>query len=49
VDGMISLDFLDLGTFERRIFIPKMRWTNQYKNSLLYEINSGGIFIINGI
>lgn len=43
VDGIIKLDFLDLGTIERRIFIPKMRWTNQYKESKSYEIGERGI------
>jgi KaiC/GvpD/RAD55 family RecA-like ATPase len=45
VDGMINLDFLELGTIERRIFIPKMRWTNQYKESKAYEINKKGIVV----
>ncbi len=43
VDGMIKLDYLDLGIIERRIFIPKMRWTNQYKESKGYEITKNGI------
>ena len=46
VDGMIKLDFLDLGTIERRIFIPKMRWTNQHKESKTYEIGKRGITLI---
>ena len=46
VDGMIKLDFLDLGTIERRIFIPKMRWTNQFKESKGYEIGKRGIELI---
>ncbi len=46
VDGMISLDFLELGTIERRIFIPKMRWTNQYKESKSYDITKKGIFVL---
>ncbi|MCH7850105.1 MAG: AAA family ATPase [Nanoarchaeota archaeon] len=46
VDGMIKLDFLDLGTIERRIFIPKMRWTNQYKESKSYDIGKAGIQVI---
>jgi KaiC/GvpD/RAD55 family RecA-like ATPase len=46
VDGMINLDFLELGTIERRIFIPKMRWTNQYKESKAYEIGKNGIRVI---
>ncbi|MBW2974159.1 AAA family ATPase [Candidatus Woesearchaeota archaeon] len=45
VDGMISLDFLELGAIERRIFIPKMRWTNQYKESKAYDIGKNGIVI----
>lgn len=48
VDGMINLDFLELGTIERRIFIPKMRWTNQYKESRVFEINVKGINILEG-
>jgi circadian clock protein KaiC len=43
VDGMINLDYLDLGTIERRISIPKMRWTNQNKEGRAYEISSDGI------
>ena len=43
VDGIIKLDYLDLGIVERRIFIPKMRWTNQYKESKGYEITQNGI------
>ena len=46
IDGLIQLDFLDLGVIERRIFIPKMRWTNQYKESKNYEISSKGIEVI---
>jgi len=45
VDGIINLDFLELGTIERRIFIPKMRWTNQYKESKVYEIGKKGIVV----
>ncbi len=45
VDGIINLDFLELGTIERRIFIPKMRWTDQYKESKSYEIEREGIVI----
>ena len=45
VDGIINLDFLELGTIERRIFIPKMRWTNQYKESKAYEIKKPGIVV----
>ena len=46
VDGIIKLDFLDLGTIERRIFIPKMRWTNQHKESKCYEIGERGIEVM---
>ncbi|MBR9706437.1 AAA family ATPase [Candidatus Pacearchaeota archaeon] len=46
VDGMINLDFLEMGIIERRIFIPKMRWTNQYKESKGYEIGRKGITIL---
>jgi KaiC/GvpD/RAD55 family RecA-like ATPase len=45
VDGLVNLDFLELGTIERRIFIPKMRWTNQYKESKAFEIGKKGIII----
>ena len=45
VDGMIILDYLDLGTIERRISIPKMRWTNQDKDGKSYEICEEGIKI----
>jgi circadian clock protein KaiC len=46
VDGMINLDFLELGTIERRIFIPKMRWTNQCKESKPYEIGKTGFSVL---
>jgi KaiC/GvpD/RAD55 family RecA-like ATPase len=46
VDGIIKLDFLDFGTIERRIFIPKMRWTNQYKEGKSYEIGVKGIEVV---
>lgn len=46
VDGIINLDFLELGTIERRIFIPKMRWTRQYKESKSYEISEKGIVVL---
>ena len=46
VDGMISLDFLELGTIERRLFIPKMRWTNQFRESAHFEISKAGIVIV---
>ncbi|NPE26663.1 AAA family ATPase [Methanococcoides sp. SA1] len=45
VDGIVKLDFLDLGTIERRIFIPKMRWTSQCKDSRSYEICGEGVVI----
>ncbi|MCK4997695.1 AAA family ATPase [Candidatus Pacearchaeota archaeon] len=45
VDGMINLDYLDLGTIERRISIPKMRWTDQNKEGKSYEISKDGIKI----
>lgn len=45
VDGMISLDYLDMGTIERRLSIPKMRWTSQYKDSVDYEISKSGIIL----
>jgi KaiC/GvpD/RAD55 family RecA-like ATPase len=45
VDGIISLEFLELGNIERRIFIPKMRWTDQYKENRQYEIGKKGIVV----
>ena len=45
VDGIINLDYLDLGTIERRIFISKMRWTAQFVEGKSYEISSDGIVI----
>ncbi len=45
VDGMIQLDFLNFGLIERRIFIPKMRWTKQFKESKSYEISKNGIIV----
>jgi circadian clock protein KaiC len=45
LDGIISLDFLELGVIERRIFIPKMRWTDQFKESKGYTIGKKGIEI----
>ena len=45
VDGTIHLEYLDLGTIERRISIPKMRWTNQSKEGKSYEISDNGIKI----
>ena len=47
VDGMIKLDFLELGSIERQIFIPKMRWTKQHKESKSYDIQTRGIVIHN--
>jgi len=46
VDGIINLDFLELGIIERRIFIPKMRWTSQCKESKSYEISKKGIVVL---
>ncbi len=46
VDGIIRLDFLEFGTLERRIFIPKMRWTSQHKDSKMYDIGKKGITIV---
>ncbi len=45
VDGMIDLDYLELGTIERRIFISKMRWTNQFKEGKNFDITKKGIVI----
>lgn len=45
VDGLLKLDYLDLGVIERRVFVPKMRWTNQCKESMGYDISSKGIEI----
>lgn len=45
VDGVINLDFLELGIIERRIFIPKMRWTDQFKESRPFSITKDGIKI----
>jgi len=45
-DGHIMLDFLEFGTIERRVFIPKMRWTDQDKDGRNYEIDSKGIKIL---
>ena len=45
VDGMIDLDFLDLGTIERRLFISKMRRTDQFRESIPYEISNKGIVL----
>jgi len=45
VDGIINLDYLDLGTIERRIFIPKMRWTAQCRDGKSYDIGAGGVVV----
>ncbi len=45
VDGIVNLDYLDLGTIERRVFVPKMRWTNQCKDGRSYEIMDSGIIV----
>ncbi len=42
-DGIIHLDFISIGSIERRVFVPKMRWTNQYDSSLPFEISGKGI------
>jgi KaiC/GvpD/RAD55 family RecA-like ATPase len=42
---LIKLNYLDVGIIERRIFIPKMRWTNQNKESKGYKITKNGIEI----
>lgn len=49
VDGIIKLDFLDLGVIERMIFIPKMRWTDQFKETKSYEIGGKGIEVLSDI
>ncbi|MFW5886580.1 MAG: RAD55 family ATPase [Bacteroidota bacterium] len=46
VDGMIQFDFLDIGTIERRVFIKKMRWTNQSRDSKDFDINYKGISVL---
>ena len=43
VDGIIHMDYISLGSIERRIFIPKMRWTKQYDSSLPFDITDKGI------
>jgi KaiC/GvpD/RAD55 family RecA-like ATPase len=45
VDGLIYLDYISLGNIERRIFVPKMRWTKQYDSSLPFDITKKGIII----
>jgi KaiC/GvpD/RAD55 family RecA-like ATPase len=44
-DGMLHFDYLSLGTIERRVFIPKMRWTSQHDSSLMFEITRKGIVV----
>jgi len=45
VDGIIKLNYLELGEIERRLIIPKMRWTKQLKESVPYGIDENGIYI----
>ncbi len=45
VDGIVNLDYLDLGTIERRVFIPKMRWTSQCRDGRSYEIAGSGVVV----
>lgn len=45
VDGIFRLNYLDFGILERRLFIPKMRWTNQCKESRGYDISSEGLVL----
>lgn len=45
VDGLISLDFISLGSLERRVFVPKMRWTKQFDSTKPFTITSEGIEI----
>ncbi|MBT4350991.1 AAA family ATPase [archaeon] len=47
IDGLVELDYISLGSIERRIFIPKMRWTKQYDTSLMFNISKKGIKILN--
>lgn len=49
VDGIVKLNYLELGDIERRLIIPKMRWTRQLKESVPYGINNDGIFIKDSI
>jgi KaiC/GvpD/RAD55 family RecA-like ATPase len=49
VDGLVSLDYLDLGTIERRVFVSKMRWTAQCKEGRSYEIGDGGVVVSENI
>lgn len=48
VDGLLNLDYLDMGVVERRVFVPKMRWTAQSKEGVSYEIGADGILIGEG-
>ncbi|MFH0874631.1 MAG: ATPase domain-containing protein [archaeon] len=43
IDGEISLEYLSFGNIERRIFIPKMRWTCQHDSALPFVISNSGI------
>ena len=43
VDGIIHMEFVSFGSTERRVFIPKMRWTSQYDSSLSFDITNKGI------
>ena len=45
IDGEISMEYISFGSIERRLFIPKMRWTNQYESSLPFKISSQGLRI----
>jgi KaiC/GvpD/RAD55 family RecA-like ATPase len=45
VDGLVNLDFISLGSLERRIFVPKMRWTSQYDSTKPFDITNKGIVI----
>lgn len=45
VDGVISLELLAWGELEKRIFVPKMRWTKQHTSSQRYEITDDGLTI----
>lgn len=45
VDGLVSLDFLSFGSIERRIFVPKMRWTKQYESSVPFTISGKGVYV----
>ena len=45
VDGIISLDLLAWGELEKRVFIPKMRWTAQHTSSQRYEITDDGVVV----